>query len=752
MIIVMPIRWYGIILLVFGVAIFFGAAVRTGNVVGMLVGAGIAGLGFVFAFVRLPTRTEREAKKARERRQNHPLQSETKPHCNHCGKVIQDDAQVCAYCGKRVGVARTIATEGHADARLASAVQTDIGKHTSKGVAELESSRSKSSAPDRRPRNSQSAVIPGETPGNVGLTVLKKGDVIGDRFEVRGLLGRGGFGEVYLVYHRAVRTLVALKTIRSEFLTDSAAKDAFRKEALTWVHLERHPCILYALGVHEFLGRLFVVMEYIAPDSQGRVTLADHLAKSDGPLDRVQTLKWALELSDGMEHAYRHGITCHRDIKPSNILITQDKTVMISDFGLALAAEVALRGQVLRFSTDEADGSFGLSLVQNEAGKEICGTPGYMAPEVVLGRGADVRSDIYSFGLVLWQMAAGSRVPPFHVPVPDGGVGEYVRAVLEGQMRGRVPNVGGEIQHIIERCLEPDPARRYKAFAEMRREVEFLLRTKWGIVGGPPTPRDHERAGFWNNKGSTLYQLGQHEEAIACFSKGLEIDPSCADAWAMKGGVLCEVGRRDEAVLCYSKAVDLNPKDTDAWLRLGENLDELGRYRHAIACCDRALEVAPAKVDLWNLKGTALYKLDLPNEALGCFTKALDIDPHRAPLWFNKGLALYRLDRHHEAVECFSKSLEIDSRDAGVWFNKGIVLGDMQRLEEAVDCFAMVVEIDSKNTQAWCQKAIVEERCGNMRAAAISWRRFLDLARNDPAETHRIKEIEAILAELEAAL
>jgi len=546
---------------------------------------------------------------------------------------------------------------------------------------------------------------------------IKKGDVIGDRFEVRGLLGRGGFGEVYLVYHRAVHTLVALKTIRSELLIDSAAKVAFKKEALTWVHLETHPCILSALGVEEFLGRLFVVMLYIAPDSQGRVTLADHLAKSDEPLDRVQTLKWALEFSDGMEHAYRHGITCHRDIKPSNILITQDRTVMISDFGLALAAEVALRGQMVRFSTDDADGSFGLSLVQNEAGKEICGTPGYMAPEVVLGRGADVRSDIYSFGLVLWQMAAGSRVPPFHVPVP-GGVGEYVRAVLEGQMRGRVPNVGGEIQHIIERCLEPDPARRYKAFAEMRHEVEFLLRTKWGIVGGPPTPRDRERAGFWNNKGLALYQLGQHEEAIACFSKGLEMDPHCADAWVMKGATLCEVGRRDEAIRCYYRAVDLNPQDTGAWLCLGENLGKLGKYRDAIACCDRALEVAPARVDLWNLKGMALYKLDLPNEALGCFTKAL----------------------------------EIDSRDAGIWFRKGIVLRDMQRLEEAVDCFARVVEIDSKNTQAWYEKATVEARCGDMRAAAISLRRFLDLARNDPAETHRIEEIEAILAQLEAAL
>ena len=309
---------------------------------------------------------------------------------------------------------------------------------------------------------------------------INEGDVIGDRYEVQKLLGRGGFGEVYLVYDRAIHAPFAMKTIRTEFLNDAASRDAFKKEASTWVRLETHPCILSALWVQEFSRRLFVEMLYMAPDSEGRVSLADHLVASKGPLDRVQTLKWALEFCHGMEHAHRHGIICHRDIKPTNILITRRKTLKISDFGLAVAAEVAWKGRIGNFSTEAAHGLFGLSLVQSaHNGKEICGTPGYIAPEVVLGRGADVRSDIYSFGLVLWQMATGSEVPPFHVP-SRGGVDEYLSEVFELQMRGRVPNVGGEIQPIIERCLAPEPARRYGDFRQLRGEIEFLLRTKSG--------------------------------------------------------------------------------------------------------------------------------------------------------------------------------------------------------------------------------------------------------------------------------
>src|ERR1017187_2316919 len=123
-------------------------------------------------------------------------------------------------------------------------------------------------------------------------------------------------------------------------------------------------------------------MDYVAPDARGRVSLADHLARAGGPLDAGQTLKWAVQFCLGMEHAQARGIKCHRDIKPANILITQDGTLKISDFGLAAAGEAAWRGTGGRAGsliTGGVECTFGLSLMQT-GGKAWCGTPGYIAP------------------------------------------------------------------------------------------------------------------------------------------------------------------------------------------------------------------------------------------------------------------------------------------------------------------------------------------------------------------------------------
>src|SRR5271157_5633378 len=128
--------------------------------------------------------------------------------------------------------------------------------------------------------------------------------------------------------------------------------------------------------------------------------------------------------------------------------------------------------------TSSERGAFGLSLFQSQ-GKGVCGTPGYIAPEVIRGDGADVHSDIYSFGLVLWQMATGSPVPPFHSPAQQD-VNEYMREVYQQQMRGRVPVGGGPLQEAIETCLSPEPLRRYKDFEELRRDIEPLLRKRTG--------------------------------------------------------------------------------------------------------------------------------------------------------------------------------------------------------------------------------------------------------------------------------
>jgi len=161
----------------------------------------------------------------------------------------------------------------------------------------------------------------------------KKGDLIGQKYEVYGVLGRGGFGIVYLVYSHETGDVYALKTFRDEYFQDGEIRELFRREANVWVHLERHPYIVRAYFVDEVEGRLYIAMEYIAPNKQGLNSLEGYLERQ--PPDLAQSLRWTIQFCHGMEYAYSKGVRCHRDIKPDNIMISTDKTVKISDFGLA---------------------------------------------------------------------------------------------------------------------------------------------------------------------------------------------------------------------------------------------------------------------------------------------------------------------------------------------------------------------------------------------------------------------------------
>ena len=142
---------------------------------------------------------------------------------------------------------------------------------------------------------------------------IERTRMIGGKYEVQGLLGKGGFGVVYLVYARDAAEVCALKTFRDELLVDPVARDAFKKECLLWVMLEEHPFILAARWVSVESGRLFVRMDYVAPDAQRRVNLGDHLASVR--LNTNQVLEWAIQFCLGMEHARAQGIESHRDIK-----------------------------------------------------------------------------------------------------------------------------------------------------------------------------------------------------------------------------------------------------------------------------------------------------------------------------------------------------------------------------------------------------------------------------------------------------
>jgi tetratricopeptide (TPR) repeat protein len=612
---------------------------------------------------------------------------------------------------------------------------------------------------------------------------------IGGRYELLRMLGEGGFGKVYLAYEPKTLLPRAVKTIRPEFLLDPRSRQAFKREAQLWVDLDDHPFILAARLVWEYSGQIFVEMEYVASDPKGRVTLADHLKNPNGQVGQEVALSRAIQFCYGMEHAISHGIRCHRDIKPANILITWDQdeaqfpggTIKISDFGLAVAAEKACReGLIAQVTRDRADVP-GLSILDGQAGG-ICGTPGYIAPEVATGASPDERSDIYSFGVVLWQMAFDSPVSPFHVS-NYADVQDYQRKAFERQVTGHIPAPRPyPTQAIVVRCLQPDPKRRYPGFGTLRRDLERAYLETVGQSFRFPTIAEHD-ADFWCNKGTSLAHLGRHEEALAPYTKALELAPQSEALWNNIGITLRILGRFDESLLCASRALEMDPRNANYWTNKGNALDALGRPEEALECHSKSLEIEPTNFNACVNKGNALAGLGRHEEALASYGRAIECEPRNTMGWFNLGNALKNLGRLREAIASYTKTVEIDPLHAGAWFNggdiyleqkqfvdaancyleglkvfpgsplswdnRGVALRHLGQLEEAILCHSEALKIDPSYASAWANKSAAHDALGDKASAARCLRRFLELARDDPSLRQLVPGFEELLAELE---
>jgi Tol biopolymer transport system component/tRNA A-37 threonylcarbamoyl transferase component Bud32 len=285
---------------------------------------------------------------------------------------------------------------------------------------------------------------------------LEPGATVGP-YEILGSLGSGGMGVVYRARDTHLHRIVALKAVSDDRLASQAA-DLLLQEARAASALN-HPNICTVHEVRHEAGHVFIVMEYI----EGRPL---HQQIPPDGMAAETVLLYGAQIADGLAHAHDHGVI-HRDIKSANIIVAKNGRAKIVDFGLARRVVQASQEQVTRTNT-----SFNTT--------STVGTLAYMAPEVLQGEQATVASDIWSFGILLFEMSTG------HLPFSGRTMFDATAAILKSPLPPLPAHVPAGVRMIIARCLTKQPDQRYHTARELQAALEAV---QSGAAIVPVTPR-----------------------------------------------------------------------------------------------------------------------------------------------------------------------------------------------------------------------------------------------------------------------
>jgi predicted Ser/Thr protein kinase len=353
--------------------------------------------------------------------------------CPACGAAVDDDSSpTVTSVGPREGAGGRSRTpqsgKGPGHPGPSSEVGSGVGASRprgSAGGASPDSARggTRTSGEVRAAKSFTSSSASGARSSNQGQYVA--GTTLADRYRIVSLLGKGGMGEVYRAEDLRLNQTVALKFLPVAMMEDEVARDRFYQE----VRLAReisHANVCRVFDVGEMDGRLFLTMEYV--DGEDLASLLRRI----GQFPQPKGLDIARQMCAGLAAAHDHGVL-HRDLKPGNIMLDGRGRVRITDFGLA-------------------------ALSENMGGEEVsAGTPAYMAPEQLAGVEVTQRSDIYSLGLVMYEIFTGKKA------YEAASIGELLRlreSSSPSSISALVKDIDPLTERVIQRCLEKDPAKR----------------------------------------------------------------------------------------------------------------------------------------------------------------------------------------------------------------------------------------------------------------------------------------------------
>jgi len=286
------------------------------------------------------------------------------------------------------------------------------------------------------------------------MTILETGDTL-DHYRLEATVARGGMATLYKATDQRDGRSVAIKIPHAEMEADPVLVERFRREQEIGLELD-HPGVVKTLDSAE-RSRLYMVIEWV----NGRLLRAILNEERQLPIDRATNL--TLQMLDALDTMHKYGVV-HRDLKPENIMVDDQDRIKLIDFGIAMK-EDARRLTFVEMSP-------------------TLGTPDYISPEQVKGQRGDQRSDIYSLGVMFYEMLAGE--PPFRGSNPLAVMNERLLHDPE-PVRQRRPEVSAELEEILNRALVRDPRHRYQTASEMAWELEHQEQV--GVESGARAPK-----------------------------------------------------------------------------------------------------------------------------------------------------------------------------------------------------------------------------------------------------------------------
>jgi len=525
---------------------------------------------------------------------------------------------------------------------------------------------------------------------------LKRGDILGGVYEITRVF-KGGMGIVYIAYESAINTYYAIKTFQEQFLWDKSIINMFVNEAETWIKLDRHENIVQAKFIRLIDEKPYLFLEYIRGTDLQKIL-------DSRKLTIEETLNYLIQFCNGMSYAHSRLGIVHRDIKPSNCLVSDEGVLKITDFGLVKIFKDRA-DEELKDKSPRSAGNFRVT-----ATSTFLGTIPYMAPERLLYmESGDIRSDIYSFGVMCYEILTGTMPvdPELLVDNPTHIIDVIPRPPRE--LNSRIP---AELEEIILKCLEKEPENRFSNFQDLRALLIYLYE---GLTSSYYQAEQSSHVSSLKDevsKGNSLLNIGNLEEALQCFERALADPETAREALMGKSMALLRIGRYQDALWCFDRILSREPDNLEVLRSRGMALLELGRFEESLICYDCVLTYDNQDAVSWWKKGIISREMGAYEKALVYLDRSLEYNPRLIDTLDDKGMILVHLNRYRDALKCFDMALELNPVYLKSLLNKAHALMQMQDIEDAMKTFHLALSVQGTNREALMGSAHCLQKLG----------------------------------------